>query len=176
MSHSSSGVRALEIILGLIALAGSVLVLFFPGLAIETVLFLFAVVLLVVGLLRLGSAILSRSPSSVRTINVFIGLLAIAVAAVILTFPLIAVGTLIFLLAIGFLVYGIGRIAVGGAAGSLPGWFRGILIVAGLVMVAFAALVIIFPALGVFTLAFYLSIALIFIGIESLATGLSANG
>jgi uncharacterized membrane protein HdeD (DUF308 family) len=173
MSSVSGAVRALEIVLGIIAIIGAILVLFYPGLAISTVLFLFGVALLLVGILRAGSALFSSMPSSVRGINAAIGLLLVAVAVIILIFPLVAVGTLLFLLAFGLLVYGIGRIAVGGAAGAFPGWLRGVLIATGIFMVVFAVLVIVFPALGVFTLAIFLSISLLFIGIESLATGFS---
>jgi uncharacterized membrane protein HdeD (DUF308 family) len=170
---SNSAVRTIDIILGLVAIICAILVLIYPGLAIGTILFLFGIAMIAIGILRVGSALPAGNANSARAINVMIGLLALVIGIVILAFPLLSVEILILLLAIGILLYGLGRIAVGGVAGNLSGWLRATLVIAGVIMVAFAILVIIFPLLGVLTLAIYLSISLLFIGIESLTVGIA---
>lgn len=172
----SGAYRALEIILGIVAIAVSVLTLIYPALAITTIVFLFGIALIIIGFLRLGTAAFSHGlPDSARAANIVIGILAVIIAAVVLLYPGLATVTLVFLLAVALLIYGVGRIAVGGVAGNLSGWLRALLIVMGILMMVFAVLVIIFPAIGIVTLAIFVSLGFLFLGIDSLATGIAGG-
>jgi uncharacterized membrane protein HdeD (DUF308 family) len=79
---------------------------------------------------------------------------------------------LVIFIGIGLLIYGIGRIAVGGAASNLSGGLRALLIIVGILIAVFALIIIFVPVIGVYTYAFFVSIALILIGIDSLASGI----
>lgn len=171
-NKSSGGVRALEIILGLIAIVIGVYILIYPGLAIATIVFLLGIALLFVGLFRFFWGLLARGiPGAARAAAILIGLIAIAVAAIVILYPSFAVVTLVVFIAIAVLIYGVGRIAIGATAGQLGGGIRGLLVGTGLLMVIIGLLVLFYPGLGVAFLAVLLSIAFIFIGIESIAAG-----
>ncbi|MCW4000997.1 MAG: DUF308 domain-containing protein [Candidatus Bathyarchaeota archaeon] len=173
MSKTSGAYRALEIILGLVALAVGVLALVFPTAVVVTLVVFFGIALLIIGILRVATAASSSwTSSSSRKANAAIGILAIIFGVFILFVPLFATEVLVILIGIALLIYGIGRIAVGGAAGNLSGGLRGILIVVGILIAVFALIVIFFPIIGVFTYAFFVSIAFILIGIDSIASGI----
>lgn len=169
----SSGYRAIEIVLGLVALAVGVLALFFPTAVVVTLVVLFGLALLIIGFLRLATSFSSHLPSSARTTNAVIGILSMIVALVILVFPLFATVSLVVLVGIGLLIYGIGRILVGGAAGNLSAGLRALVILLGIIVVVFAVMVIFFPVVGIYTYAFFVSLSFILIGIDSLASGIA---
>lgn len=172
-TKTSGAYRALEIILGLIALAIGILALVFPQAVVVTLVIFFGIALVIIGILRLATSASSNwGTGSTRTANAVIGLIALIIGLVILFVPLFATDVLVILIGIGLLVYGIGRIAVGGADRHLSGGFRALLIVVGLLVVAFALIVIFFPIVGIYTYAFFVSIAFILIGIESIAAGI----
>jgi len=171
-NKSSGGVRALEIILGLIAIAIGVIILIYPGLAIATIIFLLGIALLLVGLFRFFWGLVARNISGgARAAAILIGLIAIAVAAIVILYPSYAAITLVVFIAIAVLIYGVGRIAIGATAPQLGGGIRGLLVGTGLLMVIIGLLVLFYPGLGIAFLAVLLSIAFLFIGIESIAAG-----
>ncbi len=172
-TKSSSGYRAIEIILGLVALAVGVLALFFPNAVVVTIVVLFGIALLVIGVLRLATAASTGTLyGSTRTTNAIIGAIALIIGILILFFPVIAAETITILIGIGLLVYGVGRIAVGGAASNLSGGLRALIILTGVLVAVFALIVIFFPAVGIYTYAFFVSLSFILIGIDSLASGI----
>ncbi len=172
-TKSSSGYRAIEIILGLVALAVGVLALFFPTAVVVTIVVLFGIALVVIGVLRLATAGSTRNLyGSTRATNAIVGVLALIIGFVILFFPLIAAETIVILIGIGLLIYAVGRIAVGGAASNLSGGLRALIILTGVLVAIFAVIVIFFPAVGIYTYAFFVSMSFILIGIDSLASGI----
>jgi uncharacterized membrane protein HdeD (DUF308 family) len=169
---SSSGYRAIEIILGIIALAAGVLALFFPTAVVVTLVVFFGIVLLAIGILRIASAISTgRMYGSTRTTNAIIGIVALIIGILILFFPFIATATIVILIGFGFLIYGLGRLVVGGAASNLSGGIRALMIIFGILVAILGLIIIFFPVIGVYTYAFFVSIALILIGIDSIASG-----
>lgn len=173
MSTTSGAYRAIEIILGLVALAIGILALVYPTAVVVTLVVFFGIALLLIGILRLATAASSNwAESSTRKTNAIIGILAIIFGAIILFVPFFATEVLVIFIGIGLLIYGIGRIAVGGAAGNLSGGLRALLIIVGIIVAIFALIVIFFPLIGIYTYAFFVSIAFILIGIDSIASGI----
>ncbi len=172
---SSGGYRALEIILGLVAFAAGILTLIYPEGVVVTIVILFGIALLIIGILRLGTAAFSALPGGARGTNAAIGIIAIIVALAILFFPVIATATVVILFGVVFLIYGIGRIVVGGTAVNLSGGIRAALVVVGILIAIFSIIVIFFPVIGVYTYAFFVSIVFLLIGIESLASGIAGT-
>jgi uncharacterized membrane protein HdeD (DUF308 family) len=164
--------RALEIVLGLVALAVGFLALAFPQFVVVTLMVLFGIALLLVGILRLATAYSPHFYGSTRGTNAAIGILAIILALIILLFPTFATVSVVVLIGIGLFIYGIGRIVVGGAATNLPGGLRGLLILVGVLVALFGLIIIFVPAVGILTYAFFVSLAFILIGIDSLASGI----
>ena len=177
MSKRVSGAyRAIEFILGLIALAVGILALVFPTAVVVSLVVFFGIALLAIGILRLASSASSGwSTGSTRTANAVIGIIAIIIGLIILFVPLFATEVLVILIGIGLLVYGIGRIAVGGGGHNLSGGLRALLIVLGFLIVVFALIVIFFPVIGIYTYAFFVSIAFLLIGIDSIAAGIAGT-
>ncbi len=172
--HKTSGTyRAIEIILGLVALAVGALALFFPTAVVVTLVVLFGIALLIVGILRLATAASSDwlAPTTRKT-NSIIGILAIIFGAIILFVPFFATALLVIFIGIALLIYGIGRIIAGSAGSNLSGGLRAILILIGILVVVFSLIVIFFPVVGVYTYAFFVAIEFILIGIESLVSGI----
>lgn len=174
VTKSSSGYRALEILLGLVALVIGILVLIFPTGFAVTVVVLFGIALLAIGILRLGTAAFrTKRGRFTRAGNAIIGIVALVVAVLVLFFPLVVAQIIVILIGIGLLIYGLGRIYFGWASGrNLASRLRWLIIITGLLVVIFALVIIFVPAVGIFTYAFFVSLSLILIGIDSIASGI----
>lgn len=161
--------------MGLIAIAASLLVLSFPGLAVFTLLFILSFALIFLGVARIAHSVGARLWSKGhRALYAVAGVLALILGAIILVFPGLGVATLVFLLGFGLLAYGIVSLAIGGSAvaGLLSKWVRALLVIVGALSVIFSAIVLVFPAIGLVTLAVWLSVAFLLNGIESMISGL----
>jgi uncharacterized membrane protein HdeD (DUF308 family) len=150
-------------------LAVGILAIIFPEGFVVTILVLFGIALLIIGILRLATAYSSHLGGSSRTANALIGVIAIVIGLIILFFPTFAVVTFAVLIGIGLLIYGIGRVLVGGAS-NLSGGVRAANAVLGIIVAILGLVIIFVPAVGVFTYAFFVAIALILIGIDSLVS------
>jgi uncharacterized membrane protein HdeD (DUF308 family) len=58
---------------------------------------------------------------------------------------------------------------------SLPGWARTLAVIVGILSLIAGFLVLIFPGLGILTVVYFLAIALIFIGVDRLAAGITGH-
>jgi uncharacterized membrane protein HdeD (DUF308 family) len=172
MAKSSGAYRALEIILGIIALAVGILALFFPTAVVVTLVMLFGIALLAIGILKIASALTTGgSYGSTRTANAVIGVVALIIGLIILFFPYFATATIVILIGFGFLIYGLGRLVIGGAGSHLSMGLRALMILFGILVAIFGLIIIFFPVIGVYTYAFFVSLALILIGIDAIASG-----
>lgn len=106
-----------------------------------------------------------------RALRVIVGFLAIAASVVVLSFPDLAVSTLLFLLSFALLFLGIARITHSVAARFWSKGHRALHAVAGVLALILGALVIAFPGLGVGTLVFLLAFGLLAYGTVSLVIG-----
>ena len=88
--------------------------------------------------------------------------------------PFFSAQIIIIFIGFALLIYGVGRIVVGGAA-PMSGGMRALLIIFGLIVAVFGLIVIFFPAIGAYTYAFFVSLALIVIGIDAIASGISGS-
>lgn len=195
---AQSWLRAIDIVIGLVAVALAVLALTYQSLAIEALIFILSVALLVVGFARFVASITAEHLAHwLRAISAGAGLLTITIAAIAiariagrsflpiitrlasaiiaLPYPQLAVEALIFLLAFALLIHGIARIVVGRFAKVFPRWLRGLLVAVGSLTIAFSIVVLVNPAVGALTLVLLLSIALLIIGIESIVFGIKGT-
>jgi uncharacterized membrane protein HdeD (DUF308 family) len=173
--RTSDWVRGVRVVMGLIAIAASLVVLSFPGLAVFTLLFILSFALFFLGVARIAHGIAAKTWSKKhRILNAVGGVLALILGAVVLVFPGVGVGTLVFLLAFGLLAYGIVSLVVGGSgvARLLPKWVRALLVIVGALSVIFSLIVLAFPAIGLLTLVVWLSVSFLLNGIESVISGI----
>lgn len=174
-TRTSGGYRAVEIILGIFALIVGVLALIYPIATVVTIVFFFGLAIFIIGILRLATGASSKwLPGTSRKTNAAIGIIAIILGLIIMFAPFFSAQIIIILIGFALLIYGIGRIVVGGAA-PMTGGMRALLIIFGLIVAVFGLMVIIFPALGAFTYAFFVSLALIVIGIDAIASGIAGT-
>lgn len=163
--------RILRIIFGLIAIAASFFVLASPGVAIYILVLLLSFAMLSLGVVRLARGFShSLFSKEHRIVDVIVGVLGIILGFVVLAFPLLGAGTLVFLLAFATMVYGFGSIVIGAWVSRLAKWMRALLVIFGLIAVVFSFIVIANPAIGVLTLVYYLAISFLVHGVESIVS------
>ena len=172
----SKGIRILQIIVGIIAIALSIAVIINPGFGIEILVFLLSVSLFVVGIERVSIAFLPYiRKSSTRISNIVLGGLAIALAIIVIAFPIFTVGFLVTLLAIGLLLIGAARILHGVLDKQTSKWSRILLVAVGILSIGISFMVFANPIFGIFLLTFLLAVNLLIIGIESIIHGASGK-
>ena len=161
--------RALRVIFGLVAIAASVFVLVAPGIALYTLVFLLSLSLLFLGLSRLARGVsLSVFSRGHRILNVVTGLLGIGLGMVVFLLPLLGIGTLVFILAVATLIYGITSVAIGASASRLARGLRALVLVSGFLAIVFSFIVLSSPGIAILSLMFFLSVSFMVSGIESI--------
>ena len=172
----SKGIRILQIIVGIIAIALSIAVIINPGFGIEILVFLVSLTLLVVGIERVSIAFLPYiKKSSTRISNIVLGGLAIALSIIVIAFPIFTIGLLVTLLALGLLFIGAARIVHGVLDKQTSKWSRVLLVGVGILSIGISFMVFLNPLLGIFILTFMLAVNLLIIGIESIVHGVSGK-
>ncbi|HEX2407925.1 MAG TPA: DUF308 domain-containing protein [Nitrososphaeraceae archaeon] len=172
----SKGIRILQIIVGIIAIALSIAVIVNPGFGIEILVFLLSITLFVVGIERVSIGFLPYiTKSSTRTSNIVLGGLAIALAIIVIAFPIFTIGLLVTLLALGLLFIGVARIVHGIFDKQTSKWSRVLLVGVGILSIGISFMVFINPLVGLFILTFMLAVNLLIIGIESIVHGVSGK-
>jgi uncharacterized membrane protein HdeD (DUF308 family) len=171
----SKGIRILQIIVGIIAIALSIAVIVNPGFGIEFLVFLLSITLLVAGIERVSMGFLPYITKSSRITNIVLGGLAIALAIIVIAFPIFTIGLLVTLLALGLLFIGIARIVQGIFAKQTSKWSRAFLVGVGILSIGISFMVFINPVVGIFILTFMLAVNLLIIGIESIVHGISGK-
>jgi uncharacterized membrane protein HdeD (DUF308 family) len=175
-TYASKGIRILQIIVGIIAIALSIAVIMNPGFGIEFLVFLLSITLFVVGIERVSIAFLPYiRKSSTRISNIVLGGLAIALAIIVIAFPIFTIGFLVTLLAIGLLFIGVARIIHGALDKQTSKWSRIFLIAVGILSIGVSIIVFFNPIVGIVILTFILAINLLIIGIESIVHGVSGK-
>ena len=173
----SKGIRILQIIVGIIAIALSIAVIINPGFGIEILVFLLSLTLLVVGIERVSIGFLPyiKKSSTTRISNIILGGLAIALSIIVIAIPIFTIGLLVTLLAIGLLFIGAARIVHGIFDKQTSKWSRIFLVAVGILSIAISFMVFTNPLLGLFILTFMLAVNLLIIGIESFVHGVSGK-
>lgn len=167
--------RFLTIVLGIGGLIAGILVLVFPEAGQAVLIIVMAIGLLFLGITRLGVSITEPGlPGWLRALGVVVGILALILWVLVLVFPGFGPVLLLAFLAVGLIFHGIDRVSVDGMNQDAPGWSRGAAVVAGVLLIVFGILVIVFPdGLGAFTAVIFLSIALIIGGLSAIASGVA---
>jgi uncharacterized membrane protein HdeD (DUF308 family) len=161
--------RALLVIFGLVAIAASIFVLAVPGIALLTLVFLLSFSLLFVGLSRLARGIsLSKLSRGHRVLDILAGLLGIAIGIIVFLFPLLGIGTLVFMLAFGTMIYGIVSVAIGASVTRLARGLRALVSLSGFLAMILSLIVLARPAVAILTLIFLLSVSFMISGVESI--------
>jgi uncharacterized membrane protein HdeD (DUF308 family) len=174
--ESHRGTRILQIVLGGIAIALSLGVIFNPGLGIATLALLLSATLLVVGIERVVTGFTQSNRSKLSKFgNISLGALVTLLGIAVLAFPVFATEILVTLLAVGLLFIGIARIIHGLTDKNISKWSKGSLVGVGILSLAVSFVVFAYPALGVLFLTLVLGINLLIIGVQSVAYAVSGH-
>jgi len=161
--------RVVLVIFGLVAIAASIFVLAVPGIALLTLVFMLSFSLEFVGLSRVARGISLKALSrGHRVLDVIVGLLGIALGMVAFLFPLLGVGSLIFMLAFAAMLYGISSVAIGASVSQLARGVRALVLLTGVLAIILSVVVLVNPAAAILTLVFLLSVSFMVNGIESI--------
>ena len=175
MSHSKAPgwSRAAQIGLGALAIILSILILVFPGTAIVSIIWIIGILLLIVGIESVISGLFIKSRSRMASIG--LGIIVIILALIVMAFPVGTTVFLIILMGVALLIDGISRLVHGFGDKESRGWSRGFRIGVGALEVIFGILVMVSPAVGVAFVAFIIAIALLIVGIQMIAGGISGR-
>ena len=174
--ESPRGTRILQIVLGGIAIALSLGVIFNPGIGIATLALLLSATLLVVGIERVVIGFTQSNRSKLSKFgNISLGALVALIGIAVLAFPVFATEVLVTLLAVGLLFIGIARIIHGLTDKNISKWSKGSLVGVGILSVAVSFVVFAYPSLGVLFLTLILGINLLIIGVQSVAHAISGH-
>ena len=170
-SKASAWSRAAQIGLGAIAIILSILILVFPGTAIVSIILIIGVLLLIVGIESVISGLFVKRWMA----STGLGIIVIILALVVIAFPVGTTLFLIVLMGIALLIDGISRLVHGFGDKESRGWSRGFRIGVGALEIALGILVMVSPAVGVAFVAFIIAIALLIVGIQMVAGGISGR-
>ena len=172
-TKSPGWLRGAQIGLGIIALIISIYILAYPVLTFVTIVLLLGVILFVVGIERIIQGIVAPGKSRWGTVG--LGILVLIISIIVMEAPG-AVGVfLIILLAIGLLFDGIARVYHGATDKTTSRWSRIFSIVAGVIEIGVSIMIMASPVIGVGLVSFLIAIALIIVGIQIIAAGVSGR-
>lgn len=165
--------RAVQIGLGVIAIALAIYAIIFPGITLVSLVFILAIIFLIIGIERVISGIFIPSGSRWGTIG--LGILVIILASIALAYPVGTTVALFFFLGLALLFDGIARIIHGFGDRAQRGWVRGFYIGVGILAVIFGGLMIVSPFFGAVLAGLIIAIILLIIGIQMISAGIGGR-
>ena len=163
----------LELALGATAIILTIITLTYPGITIQTIIRIISAVLLIIGFERIAvETALPSQNKSTRIANIGLGPLIIALAIVVVAFPLSPARPTIALGALALLFNGINKIAQGARVKEIPGWSKSILLGVGGLNIFVSALAIVAPNYDESALARSISITLLITGIQMIISAM----
>lgn len=165
-------IRLARTILGVIAIIAGILILVFPGTAVDVLVALVAVGLIILGVMSLYVGIRGIDRPQWQRIALPVGgLLALALGITAIAAPGVGRDILLLLLAVGLLFYGISRISTEVLPADKPSGHRMFHGVLGVIIILLALGVLLVPGLGEATLVVVLALVLLIGGITELSSG-----
>jgi uncharacterized membrane protein HdeD (DUF308 family) len=135
MDKNPSGLRILQISLGIVSVIISGLVISNIFVAAGFITTLLAIALLAIGIERLVIEILSRSSTKLSKIfNILFGALTIILSIIVITYPSITTSFILLLLSVSLIVIGIARI-ISTIKDKTKGWKKGLMIAVGILSI-----------------------------------------
>ena len=165
-------VRALQIGLGVIIIALSILALVTPAAAFVSIVWVLAIILFFVGIERVISGIFL--PGKHRFYSIGLGILILILAGIAISYPSEAALLIIIFIAIALLIIGASRI-IEGLSRRHRGFSRGFHLGVGILAVAIGIAILVLPSFGAALAGFLIAIGLLVIGIQMVITGIRSH-
>ena len=167
-----SWVRALQIGLGAIIIALSILALVTPAAAFVSIVWVLAIILFFVGIERVISGIFLQGKH--RFYSIGLGILILILAGIAIAYPTEAATLIIIFIAIALLIIGASRI-IEGLSRRHRGFSRGFHLGVGILAVAIGIAILVLPSFGAALAGFLIAIGLLVIGIQMVITGIRSH-
>jgi uncharacterized membrane protein HdeD (DUF308 family) len=161
--------RAFQIGFGIIIGVLSVIVILNPIVGFLSIIWLVGILLFVIGIEMIVSHVVT--PHRSRFAGVSLGIAVIILAIISIGFPLIASIIVILLLGIALLFSGISKVIHGINDKHDKNWRRGSSIAVGAFSIVLAAMILLFPVIGIAFAGFLIGIALLVTGSQLISTG-----
>jgi uncharacterized membrane protein HdeD (DUF308 family) len=178
-SRSPGWMRAVQIGLGAIAVILSILVIVHPGITLFSIIYILGIILIILGIFEIITGIFGLGANKSRWGTVGLGVLSLIFGSIAVGYPVHTAVFVIILLAIALLFVGIARIVRGVVDKKSRGWARGFSIGAGVIAIALSGLIMASPFYGTILVSILVSlilgIALLILGIEIIASGISGR-
>lgn len=175
-NRSPNWFRGLEIVAGIILVVLSFLVWGYPLIAGLTTVFIFGLALIVLGTMRIGQGIFEQTiTGGMRALLVILGILLVGIGLYAIAFPVRGALTLIFFFAFAMMLAGIDRLALvssGWPGPGTPAWVSYLSIIAGIFALIVGFVALLYPGFGAALLFVIISIAILILGLELLASGI----
>jgi uncharacterized membrane protein HdeD (DUF308 family) len=160
----------INIIIGIIVIILSILVIFFSGAALLSLMILLSIAIFFAGTARVYNTFADEKLTKIAKIIKFIvglSMIGISLTVLITTIinPTVSILLLIYLFGYGLIILGCARIAVGLLVERYSKPYRFFLIFVGIATFIFAFIVIFFPTFGYFVLIMLISLSLLFNGL-----------
>jgi uncharacterized membrane protein HdeD (DUF308 family) len=165
-------VRALQIGLGAIIIALSILALVSPAAAFVSIVWVLALILFFVGIERVISGIFL--PGKHRFYSIGLGILILILAGIAISYPTEAALLIIILVAIALLIIGASRI-IEGLSRRHRGFSRGFHVGVGILAIGIAIAILVLPSFGAALAGIIIAIGLLVIGIQMVITGIRSH-
>ncbi len=167
--------RALEVLGGIIVIALAILALADTQFTTQIVVIVIAAGLILGGLFRISVGVFATVlPSTLRSLNVTGGVIALVLGIVALLVPQLVVATLIGIIAVALLLVGAVEIGVG-IARHPPVWLRLLVVTIGVLTIILSVYVILDMSIGPSILASILAFALLLVGIRNIVHGFTGH-
>ncbi|HVQ00340.1 MAG TPA: DUF308 domain-containing protein [Candidatus Thermoplasmatota archaeon] len=163
--------RALEIIVGLMAIISSVIILFDPTLGIATLVFILSVGLIFLGIRSLFLAGHKGLSKGLRAMSAVSGILSLILAFLVIILPDYGVSTLLIFVSFGLLIYGIDLLSLAYGLKKALRWVKWFMATVGIIDVILSLVVLLLPGLALLTLAIVLAVVLLISGVEAIISG-----
>jgi uncharacterized membrane protein HdeD (DUF308 family) len=173
IDKSPGWLRFAQIGLGLIAVILSIYIIAYPARATVSILYIFSIVLLVIGIGQVLSGIFIKRKS--RLASIALGIIVIILAITLLAYPVGTTVIAVILLAIALLFVGIERIVHGVGNKERRGWARAFSIGVGVIAIAVSIAIMVSPVFGARLVGVIVGVALLIIGIEMIIAGITGK-
>lgn len=175
ISKSPGWLRALEIVVGLILIFTAFYVWVYPGIATLTYVFIFGIVLVILGISRFIAGFAAKElTTGIRILLIIVGILAVIIGFYALAYPLVGAITLVYFFAFALLFLGFDRLALAGTAKGTDGtWLKYLSIIVGIFAIIISFAILLYPGFGLALVFILISLQLFLLGIELLAAGIT---
>ena len=119
---------------------------------------------------------MDKSPKGVRIAEIILGVIAIALAAYVISNPEASISFHVMILGVALLVIGISRVIVGGILKQTSGKSRIISIITGIISIIGGAFAIANPIESIGTLIWIISIIILIHGLGLIGSGITSRG